>query len=87
MELKAIFAVKRENLTEQDKINLLDLEGKEFISDLAFRQSVRDALSGGKGYVHCLLGTVKEFIEYARKNADFNIDEFLTINVEINYEN
>ena len=48
---------------------------------------MRDALSGGKGYVHCLLGTVKEFIEYARKNADFNIDEFLTINVEINYEN
>lgn len=29
MELKAIFAVKRENLTEQDKIHLLDLEGKK----------------------------------------------------------
>ena len=87
MKLKVIFAVKRENLTEQDEIRLLDLEGTEFISDQTFRQSVRDALSGGKGYVHCLLGTVKEFIEYARKNADFNIDEFLTINVEINYEN
>ena len=87
MKLKVIFAVKRENLTEQDEIRLLDLEGTEFISDQTFRQLVRDSLSGGKGYVHCLLGTVKEFIKYARKNADFNIDEFLTINVEINYEN
>ena len=87
MELKAIFAVKRENLTEQDKIHLLDLEGKKFISDQSFRQSVRDALSCGKGYVHCLLGTVKEFIEYARKNEDFNVDDYVTINVVIDYEN
>ena len=87
MKLKMIFAVKRENLTEQDEIRLLDLEGTEFISDQAFRQAVRYALSVGYGRVHCVLGTLKEIIDHARKNADFNIDEFITINVEINYEN
>lgn len=87
MELKAIFAVKRENLTEQDKIHLLDLEGKKFISDQAFYQEVRKALSCGNGRINCLLGTLREIIAYARNNADFKITDYETINVVINYEN
>lgn len=86
MKIKAILAVKRENLTEQDVIRLLDLEGTEFISDQAFRQSVRNALSVGYGRVHCVLGTLKEIIDYARKNADFDVADYVTINIEINYE-
>ena len=87
MKLKVIFAVKRENLTEQDEIRILDLEGTEFISDQAFRQSVRDALSVDYGRVHYVLGTLREIIAYARNNADFNVSDYVTINIEINYEN
>lgn len=71
MKLKFIFAVKRENLTEQDEIRLLDLEGTEFISDQAFRQAVRDAISVGYGRVLCVLGTLKEIIDHARKKCGF----------------
>ena len=87
MKVKSIFAVKRENLTEQDESQLLDLEGTEFISYQALRQSVRIALSYGYGRVHCVLGTLKEIIDHARKNADFDISDYVTINIEINYEN
>lgn len=86
MKIKSIFAVKRENLTDQDEIRLLDLEGAEFVSYQAFCMSVRSALYYGDDHIHRLLGTLKEIIYYARKNADFNIDDYITINVVINYE-
>lgn len=45
MKLKYIVAVERKNLTEQDEVRLLDMDGTEYGSEQLFKGHLKDSLA------------------------------------------
>lgn len=85
MKQKLILAVERANLTEQDKILLLDLDRTEYDAEMLFKRALKDALQDRDGKVKAIIGTFAEWVQYARENVDFKPNDYITIDVEIDY--
>ena len=81
MKQKLILAVERANLTEQDEVRLLDMDGTEKL----FKSDLSQALADRTGKAKAVIGTFAEWVKYARENVDFKPSEYITINVEIDY--
>lgn len=45
MKLKYIVAVERKNLTEQDEVRLLDMDGTEYGSEQLFKGHLKDSIA------------------------------------------
>lgn len=85
MRQKLILAVERANLTEQDEIRLLDMDGIEYGTEKLFKNDLSQALENRIGEAKAIIGTFTEWVKYARKNVDFKPEDYAIINVEINY--
>ena len=85
MKLKLILAVERANLTEQDEVRLLDMDGIEYGTEKLFKSDLSQALADRTGKTKAITGTFAEWVKYARENVDFKPSEYITINVEIDY--
>lgn len=85
MKVKYIVAVENEHLTEQDEIQLLDLDGVSFGSEELFKRSMKDALQEREGNVHIIMGTFSCWIRHVRDNLAFTTENKTIINVEIDY--
>lgn len=85
MKLKYIVAVERNNLTEQDEVRLLDMDGTEYGSEQLFKVHLQDSIADREGNVDVVMGTFADWVKYARGNVDFETKDYVIINVEINY--
>lgn len=85
MKLKYIVAVERKNLTEQDEVRLLDMDGMEYGSEQLFKVHLKDSIADREGKVHVILGTINDWVRHARENVDFKPEDYTIINVEIDY--
>lgn len=85
MKLKFILAVERANLTEQDEVRLLDMDGTEYDAEMLFERALKDALQDRDGKVKAIMGTFAEWVQYVRENVDFKPNDYTIINVEIDY--
>lgn len=85
MKQKFILAVERANLTEQDEIRLLDMDGIEYSTEKLFKSDLLQALADRIGKAKAIIGTFVEWVKYARENVDFKPSEYITINIEIDY--
>ena len=85
MKQKLILAVERANLTEQDEIRLLDMDGIEYGTGKLFKNDLSQALADRTGRANAIIGTFAEWVKYARENVDFKPEDYAIINVEINY--
>lgn len=85
MKLKFILAVERANLTEQDEVRLLDMDGTEYGTEQLFKNDLSQALADRTGKAKAIIGTFAEWVKYARENVDFKSEDYAIINVEINY--
>lgn len=85
MKQKLILAVERANLTEQDEVRLLDMDGTEYGTEKLFKSDLSQALADRTGKAKAIIGTFAEWVKYARENVDFKPNEYITINVEIDY--
>ena len=85
MKQKLILAVERANLTEQDEVRLLDLDRTEYGAEQLFKNDLLQALADRTGKVKVIIGTFAEWVKYARENVDFKPNDYITINVEIDY--
>lgn len=85
MKLKYIVAVERKNLTEQDEVRLLDMDGTEYVNDRLFKGHLKDSIADREGKVNVIIGTFAAFVRHARENVDFKPEDYTVINVEINY--
>lgn len=85
MKLKLILAVERANLTEQDEVRLLDMDGIEYGTEKLFKSDLSQALADRTGKAKAIIGTFAEWIKYARENVGFKPSEYITTNIEIDY--
>lgn len=85
MKQKLILAVERANLTEQDEVRLLDMDGIEYGAEQLFKNDLSQALADRTGKVKVIIGTFAKWVKYARENVDFKPNDYITINVEIYY--
>lgn len=85
MKQKLILAVERANLTEQDEIRLLDMDGIEYGTEKLFKNDLSQALSDRTGKAKAIIGTFSDWLKYARENVDFKPNDYTIINVEIDY--
>ena len=85
MKLKFILAVERANLTEQDEVRLLDMDGIEYGTEKLFKSDLSQALADRTGKAKAIIGTFAEWVKYARENVDFKLEAYTIINVEIRY--
>lgn len=85
MKLKFILAVERANLTEQDEVRLLDMDGIEYGTEKLFKNDLSQALADRTGKAKVIIGTFTEWIKYARENVGFKPSEYITTNIEIDY--
>lgn len=85
MRLKYILAVERANLTEQDEIRLLDMDGIEYGTEKLFKNDLSQALADRTGKAKAIIGTFFDWVKYARENVDFKPNDYTIINVEIDY--
>lgn len=85
MKQKLILAVERANLTEQDEVRLLDMDGTEYGTEKLFKSDLSQALADRTGKAKAIIGTFAEWVKYARENVDFKPEDYAIINVEINY--
>lgn len=85
MKQKLILAVERANLTEQDEVRLLDMDGIEYGAEKLFKNDLSQALADRIGKAKVIIGTFAEWVKYARENVDFKPNDYITINVEIDY--
>lgn len=85
MKLKYIVAVERKNLTEQDEVRLLDMDGTEYGSEQLFKVHLQDSIADREGKVNVIMGTSDNFVRHARENVDFKPEDYTIINVEIDY--
>lgn len=85
MKQRFILAVEGKNLTEQDKIRLLNLDRTLFLSENSFKRVLKDALQEREGNVKVILGTFAEWVRYVRENVDFKPEEYTTIDIEIDF--
>ena len=80
-----ILAVENKNLTEQDKIRLTDLDRTGYGSEDLFKIALSQAIADRIGKTKVIIGTFAEWVRYARENVDFKPEEYITIDVEIEY--
>lgn len=85
MKLKYIVAVEHKNLTEQDEVRLYDMDGTEYGNEQLFKGHLSQALADRTGKAKAIMGTFAEWVQYAREQVDFKPEDYITINVEINY--
>lgn len=85
MKQKLILAVDRANLTEQDEVRLLDMDGTEYGTEKLFKNDLSQALADRIGKVKAIIGTFSDWVKYARENVDFKPEYYAIVNVEINY--
>jgi len=85
MKQRFILAVERKNLTEQDEIRLLDLDGTVFGADSLFKQALKAALQDRNGKVKITMGTFAEWVRYARNNLGFDVENHAIIQIELDY--
>lgn len=85
MKQKLILAVERANLTEQDEVRILDMDGTEYGTEKLFKNDLSQALADRIGKIKAIIGTFAEWVKYARENVDFKPNDYITINVEIDY--
>lgn len=82
---KFILAVERANLTEQDEVRLLDMDGIEYGTEKLFKNDLSQALADRTGKAKAIIGTFADWVKYARETVDFKPEDYAIINVEINY--
>ena len=85
MKQRFILAVERKKLTEQDEIRLLNLDRTLFLSENSFKRILKDTLQDREGKVKAVMGTFAEWVRYARENVDFKPEDYVTIDLEIEY--
>lgn len=85
MRQKFILAVERANLTEQDEVRLLDMDGIEYGTEKLFKSDLSQALADRTGKAKAIIGTFAEWVKYARENVGFKPEDYAIISVEINY--
>lgn len=85
MRKKLILAVERANLSEQDEIRLLDMDGTEYGPEKLFKSDLSQALADRTGKAKAIIGTFAEWVKYVRENVNFKPEDYVIINVEINY--
>lgn len=85
MKLKYIIAVERKNLTEQDEVRLLDMDGTEYVSEQLFKGHLKDSIADREGKVNVIMGTFPDWVLHVRGSVDFETKDYVIINVEINY--
>ena len=85
MKLKYIVTVERKNLTEQDEVRLLDMDGTEYGSEQLFKVHLQDSIADMEGKVNVVMGTFADWVRHARANEDFDPKDYVVINVEIDY--
>lgn len=85
MKLKYIVAVERKNLTEQDEVRLLDMDGTEYGSEQLFYGHLQDSIADREGKVHVIIGTFADFVRHVRGSVEFEPKDYVIINVEIDY--
>lgn len=85
MKQKLILAVERANLTEQDEVRLLYMDGTEYGTEKLFKNDLSQALADRTGKTKVIIGTFAEWVKYARENVDFKPNDYTIINVEIDY--
>lgn len=85
MKQKLILAVERANLTEQDEVRLLDMDGTEYGTEKLFKNDLSQALADRTGKAKAIIGTFSDWLKYARENVDFKPNDYTIINVEIDY--
>lgn len=85
MKQKLILAVDRANLTEQDEVRLLDMDGTEYGTEKLFKNDLSQALADRIGKAKAIIGTFSDWVKYARENVDFKPEYYAIVNVEINY--
>lgn len=85
MRQKFILAVERANLTEQDEVRLLDMDGIEYGTEKLFKSDLSQALADRTGKAKAIIGTFSDWLKYARENVDFKPNDYTIINVEIDY--
>lgn len=85
MKQNLILAVENKNLTEQDKIRLLDLDRTGYGSEDLFKIALSQAIADRTGKTKVIIGTFAEWVRYARENVDFKPEDYTIINVEIDY--
>lgn len=85
MKQKLILAVGHKNQTEQDEVRLYDMDGTEYGTEKLFKNDLSQALADRTGKAKAIIGTFAEWVKYARENVDFKPNDYITINVEIDY--
>lgn len=85
MRLKYILAVERANLTEQDEVRLLDMDGTEYGTEKLFKSDLSQALADRTGKAKAIIGTFADWVKYAREQMHFKPEDYTIISVEINY--
>lgn len=85
MKLKYIVAVEHKNLTGQDVVRLLDMDGTEYANEQLFYGHLQDSISDREGKVHVIIGTINDLVRHARENVDFKPEDYTIINIGIDY--
>lgn len=85
MKKRFILAVEKKNLNEQDKVRLCNLDRTLFLSENSFKRTLKDTLQDREGKVKAVVGTFAEWVRYARENVDFKPEDYVTIDLEIEY--
>ena len=85
MKLKYIVAVESKNLTEQDVFRLFEMDGTEYVNERLFKGHLKDSIADREGKVNVIIGTFADFVRHARENVDFKPEDYVIINVEIDY--
>lgn len=85
MKLKLILAVERANLTEQDEVRLLDMDGTEYGTEKLFKNDLSQALADRTGKTKAIIGTFADWVKYVREQVHFKHEDYAIINVEIDY--
>lgn len=85
MKLKYIVAVESKNLTEQDVVRLLEMDGTEYINEQLFYGHLQGSIADREGKVNVIIGTFTDWVRHIRENVDFKPEDYTIINVEIDY--
>lgn len=85
MKLKYIVAVECKNLTEQDEVRLLDMDGTEYVNERLFKGHLKDSIADREGKVNVIMGTFADWVLHVRGSVYFETKDYVIINVEIGY--
>jgi hypothetical protein len=85
MKLKYIVAVECKNLTEQDEVRLLDMDGTEYTNEQQFKEHLKDSIADREGKVNVVMGTFADWVLHVRGSVEFEPKDYVIINVEIDY--